>query len=547
MGFVLWLVFGFFLLLFGRRRRRPERDQPRPSSDPPTSGPPEHQRIVEETVSVVLRRQVPVRYGEPPRSWLGGLPMMPADVPWPTGPGPEDLGAGDSPLHFVAQIACADLPPELWGGLGPRTGWLLLFLDARNWEGEPPPRVVQVLHVPALGPERKPPAAIAPMRFEEYEGYDYNFYRSQDEVPATWRRWPVDLVTVSNQTVGDGRWPTITPENFASVLYPDAPVDPQPGADLPHAMPPERSEWPFTWRGALYVVDSIRRALATPHVVTVRDSDVQRIQSAGWIDASIAAIDRGIAAVEQRLADLPVIDDATPVADAQRATGAHVTLRAQLNKLARMRAFLHHDETPLAPTDVVRRMRDSHRHYAAWRASRGPLLDAMRAAILAHDLDSAMSAEEFQPYFDALSDDASEFWAMVHDPFAETPLPTPIEIWLVSLARRGFSAALSEIAADLYVTSREKRELIPPAVLAQCEPRWRALHDNRPHRIGGIHDGVQSTPIAGPQTRVLLFQIATDDAMQWCWGDTGAWYVFIDAARLAAGDFSQVEAFLESH
>ena len=73
---------------------------------------------VKESVSVVLRRQVPVRFDEEARSWLGGLPKMPAGTEWPR-------AKPKKPLHFVAQLDCASLPQELWGGLGPREGWLL--------------------------------------------------------------------------------------------------------------------------------------------------------------------------------------------------------------------------------------------------------------------------------------------------------------------------------------------------------------------------------------------------------------------------------------
>lgn len=62
---------------------------------------------VEETVSVVLRRQIPVRFDEPPRSWLGGLPMMPDDVRWPTAAMTDHPERGRTPLHFVAQVACS--------------------------------------------------------------------------------------------------------------------------------------------------------------------------------------------------------------------------------------------------------------------------------------------------------------------------------------------------------------------------------------------------------------------------------------------------------
>ncbi len=77
------------------------------------------------------------------RSWFGGMPQMPAEQPWPEGPSGK--------MVFVAQIACADLPRMLWGGIGPRSGWLLLFLDALPVGGEPYSRI---LHIAETGPAR---------------------------------------------------------------------------------------------------------------------------------------------------------------------------------------------------------------------------------------------------------------------------------------------------------------------------------------------------------------------------------------------------------
>src|SRR5262249_53582743 len=56
---------------------------------------------VVESVSVVLRRQVPVRFDEPPRSWIGGLPMMPDSTEWPLGPTMDYPERGRTPLHFI--------------------------------------------------------------------------------------------------------------------------------------------------------------------------------------------------------------------------------------------------------------------------------------------------------------------------------------------------------------------------------------------------------------------------------------------------------------
>lgn len=76
------------------------------------------------------------------RSWIGGRPEMPADINWPRIAGRT--------AQFVAQIDCSDLPRDLWGGVGPRTGWLAIFIDSSN-EG------VRVLHLPERGPTRHEP------------------------------------------------------------------------------------------------------------------------------------------------------------------------------------------------------------------------------------------------------------------------------------------------------------------------------------------------------------------------------------------------------
>src|SRR4051812_31900952 len=66
----------------------------------------------DEQVSVILRRRVPINKNDNYRSWLGGLPQMPSEVKWPR-------DKERSPLHFVAQVCCSDLPDDLWGGIGP--------------------------------------------------------------------------------------------------------------------------------------------------------------------------------------------------------------------------------------------------------------------------------------------------------------------------------------------------------------------------------------------------------------------------------------------
>jgi len=90
-----------------------------------------------------------------------------------------------------------------------------------------------------------------------YTGPDYGFVRSQADVPTVWRRWPVDLVAVPNRPIEGERGVTITPERFASLLYEDAEVADEKRAFVVPDGPP------FSWRGVLYVADSIARTLTS--------------------------------------------------------------------------------------------------------------------------------------------------------------------------------------------------------------------------------------------------------------------------------------------
>lgn len=78
-----------------------------------------------------------VGHVEKPSSWIGGLPEMPADFDWPMTDGKAAM--------FLAQIAMADLPQTIFGGIGPKSGWLLFFVAPSDWGG------VQVIHIEQRG------------------------------------------------------------------------------------------------------------------------------------------------------------------------------------------------------------------------------------------------------------------------------------------------------------------------------------------------------------------------------------------------------------
>lgn len=136
---------------------------------------------VSEAVSLRLVPQIPPRDAISTNSWLGGRPHLPAGTEWPK--------IDDQPTDFLAQISCADLPRDLWGGLGPRDGALALFIHRRK-------PIVRVLHLRDVGA----PVA-APFTLNDAEGWfgPYGGLASGDLASLAVRafpEWPVDLVAI---------------------------------------------------------------------------------------------------------------------------------------------------------------------------------------------------------------------------------------------------------------------------------------------------------------------------------------------------------------
>lgn len=95
---------------------------------------------------VRLRPVMPLPGQDVSGSWIGGLPCLPPEMPWPV--------IGDRPALFLAQMDCSELPAELWGGAGPRSGWLVFFL-AQDRLSE-----LCVRHVDGALENRNPPGAL---------------------------------------------------------------------------------------------------------------------------------------------------------------------------------------------------------------------------------------------------------------------------------------------------------------------------------------------------------------------------------------------------
>nr|WP_319513836.1 DUF1963 domain-containing protein [uncultured Cohaesibacter sp.] len=78
----------------------------------------------------LLMPQIPIGKG-PSAGWFGGKASLPEGMPWPE----QECRK----LVFVGQIDLAALPQDLWSGLGPRSGWLGIFLPK---EGELKPTLL---------------------------------------------------------------------------------------------------------------------------------------------------------------------------------------------------------------------------------------------------------------------------------------------------------------------------------------------------------------------------------------------------------------------
>ncbi|MGQ3100523.1 MAG: DUF1963 domain-containing protein [Sphingopyxis solisilvae] len=141
-----------------------------------------HRADAVETVSVRLVPQIPPRDAILTSSWLGGRPRLPAGMDWPLIDG--------EPADFLAQVDCTQLPPDLWGGVGPRHGSLAFFIHRRGYR-------MRVLHLHDADIPVPPPRAL-----DDPDGWlgPHGAMRFGDLDPFAIRafpEWPVDVVAVS--------------------------------------------------------------------------------------------------------------------------------------------------------------------------------------------------------------------------------------------------------------------------------------------------------------------------------------------------------------
>ncbi|WP_425101704.1 DUF1963 domain-containing protein [Tropicibacter sp. S64] len=195
---------------------------------------------------------------EPTDSWIGGGPSLPEGMDWPR--------IGDKPASFYAQIALTDLPGTLWGGLGPRSGWLVIFA------ADDPSAEVVVLHTQERGTVRSLP-----------EGADYYFpFESGEEALAE---------LIGPEALCPPRW-------YLTAVTDDSDDRPELGAVSPFAALLEKPTMtdpgflPFDWVTMVALLDAADRMM-------LRLIERGRVGAEG--DAGKAAIVDGMTATLERL------------------------------------------------------------------------------------------------------------------------------------------------------------------------------------------------------------------------------------------------------
>lgn len=522
-------------------------------------------KAVPESLSVILRRQVPIRFDEEPRSWLGGLPKMPAGTAWPH-------VKPKKPLHFVAQLDCAGLPPELWGGLGPRTGWLLLFADIEAIDEQRKRPIARVIHVPELGPEAEPPAGLY---FARRDIIDI------DRLPGTlpnaqrqhFRRWPVDLVPSAPDTSGlTGGELYGAPEN-------DLIISASMGFTI---------ERPMTWRGAYTILAALVLAhdargfesnwrgnalgmldYAEPDINDFnREWQERRVRLPEWnvpgqfyqaderlkaqmyeerrhgwtrrafkvLDEELAVDEGRLAEYRTQLADAIARGDEKAVHDKQHSvefyekkTAQHRDNRAYLRDLF---AQYPNEEALVAEINRVGRA------YVAWAGRTYDRLRDMFDRAGKQDLDAPIAPADWDAIAAEIVTMKSEFWQKTFD----TDVLRKVERGVSHVTQ--LSDVVREELLDRYATTPAWADGLDPDRVADLEPRLRNLECDRPHKLGGQIDSVYEDPLK--KEHILLFQIASDAAIGWIWGDLGLIYVSIHPSDLEAGAFDNVRAWLEA-
>ena len=483
--------------------------------------------------------------------------MMPDAAVWPR-------DADGAPLHFIAQIACEDLPADLWNGQGPRKGWLLVFAETLKLEDFAERGMVQVLHTKQLGPECAPPEDTPTVRHTMSDYIDYAAPNVRPGVPKLWRKWPVDLVEQRYDLDEDSEGPPHIP---AEELY-GAPV-----SDGWMRVDFEELDLtrPLTWRGALYVIERLvrdldpveykrnwvgnrfgmlaapdldtigfgeeeqRRALTQTHYGNLESEWGPRVRAARealeaqltsdredtWLKRAFMALEAKTIGFEEKL------EDARRTLDEARGTGQTAEEMSRLRGRVRYYILLireteghcNHlsalDETYpglqglAALSTEIEQMGQAH---LAWADQMRSELEQWLVNFRGKDLDALLPEDVWNKIQHAIETPVSPHWRKTGNPSIAIKTETGLSI------APHLKMAIREDVLDLYTRDANALQMLSEEQRDLLECKMRYVEEWLPHRMGGQANPVQDDL---DPNETLLFQIATDSALGWMLG--GYW------------------------
>lgn len=524
-------------------------------------------------ISVILKRQVPIRFDEAPRSWLGGLPMMPKFRKWPR-------DAEGAPLHFIAQICCADLPENLWKGMGPRRGWLLLFVETLKLEDHAENKIVQVLHTSRLGAERQPPKDAPTVRHSMSDYIDYGAPNIRPGVPKFWRKWPIDIV-VQNYEVSEGDTKECgTPSVLAQELY-EGPISSNGIYGNPFSL-----DRPLTWRGARYVIEGILRDLepgelersfvgsgglleapefdhqgfvatcierAEQHpdfpggrlcslgrdraLYNRVEAEIRAERCVGWVNRAYDTFNSEIARFRSIKAEIEQAHEASETGPSPNTKNAVWNIQRFEGYRKSLEDLIAQYPQPDSESALTKEIQQLGKGYLDWGARISTAAQSAMQKIDAQDPEATIPPHEWADMLEAFSESSALHWVKNNSILKKRSS----EIHL----KKHLDMAVREDILDLYTRDNKALAVLSPDLMAHVEEKAKYIEPGLPHRLGGLPNPVQDGSL--DQGHQLLFQMATDGAIGWMWGDVGALYVTISETDLRKGRFGNVEAWIEGH
>jgi uncharacterized protein YwqG len=425
-----------------------------------------------EAVSVRLVPQVPIR-NESANGWFGGGARLPAGLLWPE--------IGGAPLQLLAQVNCSALPARLWDGLGPRHGWLTIFI-------EPVKFTVQVMHFAAVG--RPTPGPPLP-RDNSLVGYDLRAKPGEVGLIHAIPQWPVDVVVVLDGKDDPRRagWHESTHLRYGQ----------RHDISAPALMP---FDWPTARTMMEMAVAGVARDIPTAAAPFLEPAALAKVET------EIAEASAGGAAAEEILDRRVHLDD--------------------LHAMASVRDYaLQKGPAILQRLQALKTTVDSLAAEATFSAAAiAPVLAEMHAMTWMHksvpplyrDGRKLSSQERFNEGVKLLS-----LPLTTHDPVSTT--------WV-----HRFETYRRDQAKHAYARDPES---LPAEVRADCEEVWK---DMAAHEMGGMsHVPWHYVHEFDDGHDVTLLELPSSGLMNWMFGDVNSLVITMTKADLSAGAFDRVK------